>query len=148
MNTCQTFYFYLRKVEDEGTLSPVETPPEQHEDLSDLIQWIKDTTGDSESAIARRIGVAPATVNNWLHRKRGTGRGPARKNLTSLAAAYRIPENRVFAAAGRAKPGPLSPQDEAELLELYRNLTEEQQRMKLLEMRALGQHNRSRTSGV
>ncbi|HEX5566676.1 MAG TPA: XRE family transcriptional regulator, partial [Streptomyces sp.] len=101
-----------------------------------------DATGDSESAIARRIGVSSATVNQWVHRKRGVGRGPRVESLRRLAAEYNIPEGKVFAAAGRRTPGPLTPDQEAEVLRYFRDLTEEQQRAKLVEMRALAQHNR------
>lgn len=120
----------------------METPPDGI-DLAQLIQWIKDTTGDNDSDIARRIGAAPSTVNAWVHRMRGTGRGPNREKLRALAASYNISEDRVFAAAGRKTPGPLTPDKEAELLRYYRDLTEEQQQAKLVEMRALAQHNRS-----
>ncbi|AZM50743.1 hypothetical protein DMB38_13030 [Streptomyces sp. WAC 06738] len=113
-----------------------------------MIQWIKQATGDNESAIARRIGVAPATVNAWVHRKRGTGRGPNREKLRGLASEYGIPEDRVFKAAGRRTPGPLSKDAEERILFLYRELTAEQQEAKVLEMEALVQHNRSGAQGV
>jgi transcriptional regulator with XRE-family HTH domain len=119
------------------------TEPERAEDLAQLIAWIKDTTGDNESDIARRIDVAPATVNAWSHRKRGTKRGPNREKLRRLAAEYNIPEARVFAAAGRTVPGPLAPDREEALLRYFRDLTEEQQRSKLVEVRALAEHNRT-----
>lgn len=119
------------------------TGPEHAEDLAQLIARIKAETGDNESDIARRIGVAPATVNAWSHRKRGTKRGPNREKLRKLAEVYRLSEHDVFAAAGRAAPGPLSPDQEAELLRYFRDLTEEQQRSKIVEVRALAEHNRS-----
>ncbi|GAA2457277.1 XRE family transcriptional regulator [Streptomyces macrosporus] len=120
----------------------METPPDGI-DLAQLIQWIKGATGDTDSDIARRIGAAPSTVNAWVHRLRGTGRGPKRETLRALAHAYNLPEDRVFAAAGRKTPGPLTPDQEAELLRYFRDLTEEQQQAKLVEMRALAQHNRA-----
>lgn len=132
-----------------GILTRVETPPEQGEDLADLVQWIKDQTGDSDSAIARRIDVTPATVNNWVHRKRGTGRGPAAKNLRALAAAYAgigISEERVFAAVGRRRPGPLEPDAKERLLALFEELTEDQQRSQEIQVRALVEDNRSGSS--
>ncbi|WP_019547632.1 MULTISPECIES: transcriptional regulator [Streptomycetaceae] len=118
-------------------------PPPETEDLSSLIQWIKDTTRDSsDSAISRRIGVSPATVNSWVRGTRGAGRGPNRAALQRLAAEYAIPEDRVFAAAGRRTPGPLSPDAKERLLALFEELTEEQQRIKEIELKALADANR------
>lgn len=117
-------------------------PTPETEDLASLIQWIKDTTRDSESAISRRIGVSPAAVNSWVRGTRGTGRGPNREALRRLAAEYKISEDRVFAAAGRRAPGPLSPDAKQRLLALFEELTEEQQRIKEIELRALADANR------
>ncbi|MFE7232516.1 XRE family transcriptional regulator [Streptomyces sp. NPDC057596] len=118
--------------------------PERTEDLAQLLARLKDAYGVNETAIARRIGVAPATVNSWVHRTRGTGRGPNKDKLRALAREFpRFTEAEVFAAAGRESPGPLSPDAEARILELWRGLTEEQQRAKEIEMRALGEANRT-----
>ncbi|MFK0140646.1 XRE family transcriptional regulator [Streptomyces murinus] len=118
--------------------------PERTEDLAQLLARLKDTCGVGDSEIARRIGVAPATVNAWVHRKRGTGRGPNRDKLRALAAAFpEFTEAEIFAAAGRETPGPLSPDAEARILELWRGLTQEQQRAKEVEMRALNEMNRT-----
>lgn len=119
-------------------------PEERTEDLAQLLARLKSEYDVTESEIARRIGVAPATVNAWVHRKRGTGRGPNRDKLRSLAEQFpKFTEREVFAAAGRESPGPLSPDAEARILELWRGLTEEQQRAKEVEMRALGEMNRT-----
>lgn len=125
-----------------AVLTPVETPQEQGEDLADLVQWIKDQTGDSESAIARRIDVSPTTVHNWVNRKRGTGRGPAAKNLRALASAYNVPEERVFAAVGRRRPGPLSPEARDRILALVEELPADQQSLVEAQIRAVVEHNR------
>lgn len=122
------------------------TTPHAREDLPRLIQWIKDQTGDNDSDVARRIGVAPATVNAWVHAKRGQGRGPAAKNLRALAAAYAghgLTEERVFAAVGRRRPGPLTQSGKEELLKLFAELTEEQQRGYAVQIRATVEDNRS-----
>jgi sirohydrochlorin ferrochelatase len=122
------------------------TTPHAREDLPHLIQWIKDQTGDNDSDVARRIGVAPATVNAWVHAKRGQGRGPAAKNLRALSAAYSnigLTEERVFAAVGRRRPGPLTKAGEEELLKLFAELTEEQQRGYAIQIRATVEDNRS-----
>lgn len=117
---------------------------ERTEDLAQLLARLKDTYGVSDSEIARRIGVAPATVNAWVHRRRGGGRGVKRESLHALAREFpKFREDEIFAAAGREAPGPLSPDAEARILELWRGLTEEQQRAKEVEMRALNEMNRT-----
>ncbi|MEU8473700.1 helix-turn-helix domain-containing protein [Streptomyces hygroscopicus] len=113
------------------------------EDLSQLIVWIKDQTGDSESAIARRIGVSAATVNQWVHRKRGTGRGPRPENLRKLATEYGIPEARAFEAAGRTVPAELPPDQKQRILDALEQLTADQQRMFEAQIRAVAEGNRS-----
>lgn len=117
---------------------------ERTEDLAQLLARLKDTYGVNNSEIARRIGVAPATINAWLNRQRGTGRGPRREALQALADAFpKFTAEEIFAAAGRETPGPLSADAEARILELYRGLTADQQRAKEIEMRALNEANRT-----
>lgn len=125
-------------------LEPVEDQ-ERTEDLAQLLARLKAAYGDlSNSAIARRIGVAPATVDSWVNRQRGTGRGPRREALQALAREFpKFSEAEIFAAAGRKSPGPLSSEAEARILELYRGLTTDQQRAKEIEMRALNEANRT-----
>lgn len=116
----------------------------EHEDLAQLIQAIRDEYDVNEPEIARRIGVHVSTVNSWTTRRRGGGRGPARETLEAIAREFpSFPKERVFAAAKRRTPGPLSPDAEERVLALYRELTAEQQEAKELEMRALVEHNRS-----
>lgn len=117
------------------------------EDLAQLLARLKDEYGVSESEIARRIGVSAATVNNWIHRKRGHGRGPNPEKLRALHREFgKFSEDEIFGAAGRKTPGPLSPDAEERILELFRGLTAEQQQSKEVEMRALNEHNRSALS--
>ncbi|MFF4662005.1 helix-turn-helix domain-containing protein [Streptomyces sp. NPDC001282] len=117
------------------------------EDLAQLLARLKDEYDVSESEIARRIDVSPATVNNWVRRKRGTGRGPNPEKLRAIAREFpKFSEDEIFTAAGRKTPGPLSPAAEERLLALFRGLTAEQQEMKELELRALNEHNRSALS--
>jgi len=114
------------------------------EDLAQLIARLKDTYGVSDSEIARRIGVAPATVNSWVHRKRGTGRGPNKDKLRALAREFpKFTEAEIFAAAGRATPGPLSNDARERILALIEELTDEQQEMTEVQIRALVERNRS-----
>lgn len=139
------FYFHLRFVEAGGQSCRVDSSgPERVEDLAQLIVRLKDTYGVSDSEIARRIDVSPATVNAWVHRKRGGQRGPAREKLQALAREFpKFTEAEIFAAAGRKTPGPLSPQAEERVQELYRELTAEQQTIIETQMRALVEMNRT-----
>lgn len=139
------FYFRLRFVEGDGQSCRVNSSvPHRGEDLSQLITRIKDTYQVSESEIARRIDVRAATVNAWVNRTRGTVRGPNPDVLRRLAAAFpKISEDEVFAAAGRRRPAPLNPDAEARILEVFRDLTEEQQRISEIQMRALRESNQS-----
>lgn len=120
------------------------TDQERTEDLAQLLARLKATYGVNESEIARRIGVAPATVNSWTNRTRGGKRGVRPSSIRALAEAFpKFTEEEISRAAGRETPGPLSPDAEARILELYRGLTAEQQRMKEVEMRALNELNRT-----
>lgn len=122
----------------------VETPADERtENLAQLIKAIRDVYDVSESEIARRIGVAPATVNSWTHGKRGGKRGPNVEKLRGLAEAFpKFTEERIFAAARRAAPGPPDEDAEQRLLTFFRGLTEEQRRSKLIEMGALYESNK------
>lgn len=120
------------------------TGPAREENFAQLITRIKDTYSVSESEIARRIGVRAATVNAWVHGTRGGVRGPARPSLEALAREFpKFNIDEISAAAGRRAPGPLTPDAEQRILELYRGLTAEQQRTKEIEMRALNEANKS-----
>ncbi|MGW1122826.1 hypothetical protein ACWD5B_37905 [Streptomyces tanashiensis] len=116
---------------------------ERTENLAQLIKAIESTYEVNQSAIARAIGVAPATVNAWKLGKRGGTRGPNPEKLRALHGAFpKFSEARIFAAARRAAPGPLDEDAEQRLLALFRGLTEEQQRSKLIEMSALNEANK------
>jgi len=120
------------------------TDQERTEDLAQLLARLKSEYDVNESEIARRIGVAPATVNAWVHRKRGTGRGPKREALQALAREFpKFTEDVIFRAAGRTSPGPYDEEAEVRIIELYRGLTAEQKRNKEVEMRALNELNRT-----
>ncbi len=123
-------------------MSTQEQQPE--EDLAQLIDRLKDTYGVNNSEIARRIGVAPATVSSWVLRKRGGKRGPGKEHLRALAREFpRFTESQIFAAAGRATPGALSSDARERILALIEELTEDQQEMTEVQIRALVERNRS-----
>lgn len=110
------------------------------EDFAQLLKRLKDQYRVSDSDIARAISVSVSTVNTWVHRKRS----PRDDAIRALAAAYpAFTEAEMFEAAGRKAPGPLSPDAEQRILELYRALTPEQQKMSEIQLRALRDANRS-----
>lgn len=114
-----------------------EFPPA--EDFAQALAALKADYKVSDSEIARRIDVSPATVNSWVHRKRS----PRDDAIARLSKAFpRYSVKRLSDAAGRKAPGPLSPEAEARLLELFKGLTEEQQGMAEIQLRALRDSNR------
>lgn len=120
------------------------TDQERTEDLAQLLARLKDQYKVNESEIARRIGVAPATVNSWTHRTRGGKRGVRPASIRALAEAFpAFTEDEISRAAGRETPGPLSSDAEERVIDLWRGLTADQQRAKMVEMRALGEMNRT-----
>jgi transcriptional regulator with XRE-family HTH domain len=134
----------LLNVEATVHSKPVETedtPPV--EDFAQALAVLKDKHKVSDSDIARAIGVSSAAVGTWVHRQRK----PRRESIEALAAAYPdFGRDRLFRAAERETPGPLSPQAEERLLDLFRELTADQQEMKEIEMRAIAERNRSKSS--
>lgn len=119
-----------------------DTPPV--EDFAQALAALKKEHQVSDSDIARAIGVSSAAVGTWVHRTRK----PRRENIEALAAAgyAGFGRDRLFRAAKRETPGPLTASSEAEMIELFRELTADQQEMKKIEMRAIGESNRSRFS--
>lgn len=117
------------------------TPPV--EDFAQALAALKNEYQVSDSDIARAIGVSSAAVGTWVHRQKK----PRRASVVALAKAYpKFTEERLFAALGRERPGPLAKAAEERLLALFAELTAEQQEMKEIEMRALAERNQSRFS--
>lgn len=115
------------------------------ENFAQLIARLKTEYGVNEVEIARRLGLHFSTVYNWSQGKRASKNGPRPATLRKLHDAFpkfSLPE--IEAAAGRAAPGPLDDDAEKRILELYRGLTAEQQRIKEIEMRALNEANQSK----
>jgi transcriptional regulator with XRE-family HTH domain len=136
------FYFYLWKV--EADVHPFRVTDERSENLAQLIAELKAEYGVSEPQIADAIGASTSAVNAWATGARGAKRGPRRAFLQALHEAYpAFSAERIFAAASRQAPGNLDPDDEARVLEIYRDLTDEQRRISEIQMRALRESNRS-----
>ncbi|MFE4535627.1 helix-turn-helix domain-containing protein [Streptomyces scopuliridis] len=118
-----------------------ETPTE---DLAQLLVALKSEYDVKEPEIASRIGVHVSTVNNWVNRKRAGKRGPNKDKLRALHAAFpKFSEERIFAAASREVPGPLSADAKERLLALFGELTEDQQELQEIQMRAIVERNHS-----
>lgn len=120
--------------------TPEPAPPE---DLAQLLRRVMVEKSLKQTEIARRTGVSVSIVSAWVNRTRGGKKGPNRQTLERLAGALGEPRDRVFAAAARKVPGPLTPDKEQEVLRVFRELTEDQQSDKILEMEALAERNRS-----
>ncbi|MFE6866057.1 helix-turn-helix transcriptional regulator [Kitasatospora sp. NPDC057692] len=116
------------------------TVDESGETLPQLIRRVQEQDPSlTQSEIARRAGVSVSAVNTWVNGERV----PSRRSCDKLADALGEPRERVFAAAGRRAPGPLTPDAEERVLELYRRLTAEEQRLierQLAALAAADQH--------
>jgi transcriptional regulator with XRE-family HTH domain len=113
------------------------------EDLAQLIAAIRKAYGINESEISRRLNVHASTVNNWTNRRRGSGRGPNPATLHKIVEQFpKFSEERVFAAARRLPPAPLTPDARERLLKLFDELTEEQQVSMEAQVRAVVEINR------
>lgn len=136
------FYFCLRKVEGDG--HPCVVDDDRTETFAQLMARLMDTYGVNESQIARALELNPSTVYKWTSGERAGQRGPRADTLRKIHNVFpKFSEHEIFAAVGRQTPARMDLDAEQRVLELYRELTAEQQRSKLIEMRALGEANRS-----
>lgn len=120
------------------------TNQERTEDFPQLLARLQSIYEVNASEIARRIGVTPQTVSAWTTRRRGSGRGPARDTLRALAREFpKFTEAEIFASVGRATPGRLEPDAKQRILALIEQLTEEQQELQEVQIRAVVERNQS-----
>lgn len=117
------------------------------ETLAQLLRRVMDEHPDlTQTELARRVGVSISAINTWRSGARGSGRGPAEKNLRALAEAlrtYGVTEAELTAAADRKVPGPLDPNGEQRVLELYRQLSAAEQRFIERQMQGLATEDRT-----
>lgn len=107
---------------------------DEGETLAQLIRRVQEARPElTQSEIARRAKVSVSAVNAWAN----AIRVPSRRSCDKLADALGEPRERVFAAANRRTPGALSPEAEQRILELYRKLSAEEQRIVERQMMAL-----------
>ncbi|MEU5979426.1 helix-turn-helix transcriptional regulator [Streptomyces sp. NPDC047315] len=120
----------------------MQTDADPGETFPQILARLKDAYGDvSDSEIARRINMSPAAVSLWAQGKRT----PRLSAIRAIHAAFpAIPEAELLAAVGRKAPGPLSPDATERLLALFSELTEEQQEIKEIELRAIVEANRKK----
>lgn len=119
----------------------METPqaePPAAETFAQVLAALKDDYGVNDTQVATRIGAHVSTVNNWAHGKAN----PRAAAIRTLAREFpRFTEERLFAAVGKRAPAPLSGDGRAEVLEVFDQLTEEQQKMLLIQARAVADSN-------
>ena len=119
----------------------METPqaePPADETFAQVLAALKAAYGVNDSQVAKAIGAHVSTVNNWAHGKAN----PRAAAIRQLAAAYpKFTEERLFAAVGKRAPAPLSPDGRAEVLDVFDQLTREQQEMLLIQARAVADSN-------
>lgn len=111
--------------------------PAANETLGQVLAAIKDEYGLTETELANRIGSHVSTVNNWSHGKAA----PRQPALLKLAALFPSYKTRLYAAAGKRAPAPLSEDRRAAVLREFDRLTEEQQEMLLTQVRAVADSN-------
>jgi transcriptional regulator with XRE-family HTH domain len=112
----------------------MDTVDESGETLAQLIRLVQDERPElTQTEIARRMGVSVSAVNTWVNGSRVAGP----RSLEKLVEILGLPRKRVFAAAKRRTPGPLSPETEERLLELFRRLSAEEQRIVERQLMAL-----------
>ena len=113
-----------------------ETPTS--ETFPQVLAELKAEYGDNDSEVARKLGISISTVNTWVHGKRT----PRPEAIRKIATAYpKFTEARLFEAAGRKAPGPISSDAAERLLELFRGLTKEQQDMLEIQAKAVRDSN-------
>ncbi|MFD5697517.1 XRE family transcriptional regulator [Streptomyces lasiicapitis] len=117
--------------------------PPTSETFAQALAELKNEYDVNDSEVARRLNahgltVSVSAVNTWANAKRT----PRPDAIRALAAAFpKYTEERLFAAAGRKAPGPVSREAEERLLELFKGLTKAQQEFTETQMRALNESN-------
>jgi transcriptional regulator with XRE-family HTH domain len=109
------------------------------ETVAQVLAAIKDEYGLTETEIANRIGGHVSTVNKWAHGKAA----PRQPALLKLAALFPKYKRRLFAAAGKRAPAPLTADRREEVLREFDRLTAEQQEIILTQVRAVADSNES-----
>ncbi|RMB85586.1 XRE family transcriptional regulator [Streptomyces shenzhenensis] len=123
--------------------NPEHPAGEATETFAQALTALKGEYGVSDSEVARRLSahgvqVSVAAVNTWVHGKRI----PRAATIRALAELFpKFTAKRLLEAAGRRAPAPLSADVREETLRVMDRMTEEQQRMLLIQARAVADSN-------
>ncbi|MFE5334151.1 helix-turn-helix domain-containing protein [Embleya sp. NPDC056575] len=100
----------------------------QSPDLSALLKHAMAKTGATQADISRRTGIPPATLSAWLRRTR---RATDSDLLRALAekSGLGLTVREVHEAAERPMPNPVGEEKAKQLLRLFGELTEAEQRV-------------------
>lgn len=122
----------------------VDTGDRQAEGMAALLKRVMAQTGMTQSEIAERSEIPLATVNAWITGRRSPGKGPkAATMLRRLADVLPgVTVKDVFEAAGRTVPGPVTPEGQQLILDLYRTLSPGRQKLAEQMLRALAAEER------
>lgn len=114
------------------------------EDFAQILTRLLTERGWTQTDLARRADISVSAVNTLVNRKRGTGPGPNSPTIRAIAGAFGMPERVFLEAAGQKVPGLVSPEAEERFLELFRWLSEEEQRIVEVMLRGLVEDGRRR----
>lgn len=114
-------------------------PHAANETFAQVLAALKDERRVTETEVAKRLGVHVSTVNNWANGK-ALPRPAAVENLADQYPEFR---KRLFDAAGRKVPAPLTPDRRERILANFDRLTEEQQEMFDVQVQAVADSNQT-----
>lgn len=117
----------------------MENQEQPGETFAEVLAELMDEYRVSQSDISRAIDGSPSTVSLWLRGQRT----PRNDTIRKIAEAYpKYSVKRLTEAAGRKAPAPLTPDRRERVLDIFDQLTEEQQEMMLITGKALADSNR------
>ncbi|WP_151480661.1 helix-turn-helix domain-containing protein [Streptomyces albicerus] len=120
----------------------MENEEQSAETFAEVLAELMAEYNASGSDIARAIDGSPSTVSTWLHGKR-TPRNDAIRKIADRYPKYSV--KRLTDAVGRKAPAPLTPDRRERVLDIFDQLTEEQQEMMLITGKALADSNREQS---
>lgn len=99
------------------------------EDLAALLKRLLAEKDKSQAWLAAETGIPLATINAWVVGRRAPKGASGSESLRKLAVALGATPKAMFEAAGRRAPGPLSREREDKLMQIFRALPVDGQRM-------------------
>lgn len=117
----------------------MENQEQPGETFAEVLAELMDEYHVSQSDIARAIEGSPSTVSLWLRGRRT----PRNDTIRTIAEAYpKYTVKRLTEAVGRKPSAPLTPDRRERVLDIFDQLTEEQQEIMLIQGKALADSNR------